>query len=107
MPKPKLRQALSLPNWKRLENPYEGTPIVKVVRGLEAGREALCSRRGLGLDSVPPHVEQKTVAAFGEPLTPVQMTSPSSATAAESPGKAPKRRSSSSKRCAPRAAHWA
>ena len=45
---------------------------MKVVRGLEAGREALCSRRGLGLDSVPPHVEQRTVEAFGEPLTPVQ-----------------------------------
>ena len=45
---------------------------MKVVRGLEAGREALCSRRGLGLDYVPPHVERRTVEAFGEPLTPVQ-----------------------------------
>ncbi len=43
---------------------------MRIVRGLAQGRQALCSDRGLGLDQAPPHVQERIVAVFGEPLAP-------------------------------------
>ena len=44
---------------------------MKTVRGLSEARKALCEGRGLDLDSVPPHVLQKTEEVFGAPLSPI------------------------------------
>ena len=46
---------------------------MKTVRGLESARNTLCSGRSLDLDTVPPHVQQRTEEVFGEPLTPRQV----------------------------------
>lgn len=42
---------------------------MRIVRGLAAARKALCHGRGLGLDSLPDHVRDRIVQAFGKPLT--------------------------------------
>ena len=48
---------------------------MKIVRGLDAGRKALCSNRGLDLSTVPPSVQESIERAFGEALTPQQVVS--------------------------------
>ena len=45
---------------------------MRIIRGVDAGREALCKDRGLNLVDVPPHVRAKTEEVFGEPLSPAQ-----------------------------------
>ncbi len=46
---------------------------MRTVRGLGPAREALAALRRLDLAAVPPHVQQRTTAAFGEALTPLQV----------------------------------
>jgi histidinol dehydrogenase len=45
---------------------------MRIVRGLEQSREALLTNRGLGLDSAPASVLERTKAAFGKAMTPIQ-----------------------------------
>ena len=45
---------------------------MRIVRGFEAARDALCNNRGLNLADVPAHVQAKTEEVFGERLTPAQ-----------------------------------
>ena len=45
---------------------------MRILRGLEAAGDALCTDRGLNLAEVPPHVQAKTEEVFGERLTPAQ-----------------------------------
>ena len=45
---------------------------MRIIRGVDAGREALCENRGLNLVDVPAHVRAKTEEVFGEPLSPAQ-----------------------------------
>ena len=46
---------------------------MKIVRGLEKSRRALCEGRGLGLDDVPQSLLDGIADMFGEPLTPLQV----------------------------------
>lgn len=46
---------------------------MRVVRGLAAAKEALCRGRGLGLDTLPAHVQARIAQTFGQPLTPLQV----------------------------------
>ena len=43
-----------------------------IVTGVAEARKVLCANRGLNLDRVPPHIQQRTDEAFGRPLTPEQ-----------------------------------
>jgi histidinol dehydrogenase len=45
---------------------------MRIVRGLEQSREALLTNRGLGLDSAPASVLERTESAFGKAMTPIQ-----------------------------------
>lgn len=46
---------------------------MRIVRGLEDARRALCEGRGLGLDDVPQSMLDGIASMFGEPLTPLQV----------------------------------
>ena len=46
---------------------------MKIVRGLEKSRRALCEGRGLALDDVPQSLLDGIADMFGEPLTPLQV----------------------------------
>lgn len=46
---------------------------MKIVRGYDAARRALCEGRGLGLDDATPAVSEGIRRVFGEPLTPLQV----------------------------------
>ena len=46
---------------------------MRIVRGLEAGRRALCDGRGLGLDDVPQTLLDGIAEMFGAALTPAQV----------------------------------
>ena len=46
---------------------------MKIVRGLEDARRALCEGRGLGLDDVPQTLLDGIADIFGEALTPLQV----------------------------------
>ena len=43
------------------------------VTGVAEARKVLCGNRGLNLDRVPSHMQERTEAVFGEPLTPTQV----------------------------------
>lgn len=45
---------------------------MRIVTGLEQSREALLANRGLGLESAPASVLERTEAAFGKAMTPIQ-----------------------------------
>ena len=45
---------------------------MRIVRGLDGAKRVLCDGRGLSLDSVPPQVQERTNAVFGEPLSPLR-----------------------------------
>lgn len=47
---------------------------MRIVRGLEQSREVLLANRGLGLDSAPDSVLERTRAAFGKAMTPIETT---------------------------------
>ena len=46
---------------------------MRTVRGLENAKRILCAGRGLDLDTVPEHVQQKIAEVFGEPLPPIRV----------------------------------
>ena len=46
---------------------------MRIVRGLEDARQALCEGRGLGLDDVPQSLLDGIARIFGEALTPLQV----------------------------------
>lgn len=46
---------------------------MRIVRGLDDARRALCEGRGLGLDDVPQSMLDGIASMFGEPLTPLQV----------------------------------
>ena len=46
---------------------------MRIVRGLEDARQALCEGRGLGLDDAPQPMLDSIASMFGESLTPLQV----------------------------------
>ena len=46
---------------------------MRVVRGMAEAVETLCKDRGLNLDRVPPHIQERTERVFGESLSPAQV----------------------------------
>ena len=45
---------------------------MRIVYGLEDSREALLTGRGMGLDSAPASILERTEAAFGKTMTPIE-----------------------------------
>ena len=45
---------------------------MKIVYGLKESREALLTGRGMGLDSAPASILERTEAVFGKTMTPVE-----------------------------------
>ena len=44
---------------------------MRIVYGLNESREALLTGRGMGLDSAPASILERTEAAFGKAMTPL------------------------------------